>query len=111
MVATETNEFFAAAARVSLSQILADYVCLACSGEKWAGYVLCTSCYNSLSPANRMALPLYVHGFLFADERPIVEGGLSKAQFKEILGQALQELGGKAEVRSQKSEVSDQGSE
>jgi len=83
--------------KLSIAEIVAAETCLSCGGLKSPGYVFCQTCYELLPWLHKKCIPLFMRGYLFADENRSVRGHYSKEQFMAIYQEALQAL---ADIRS-----------
>ena len=84
-------------AKLSISEIVAAETCLSCGSLKAPGYVICRNCHELLPRLHKKCIPLFMRGYLFADEDRSVRGHYTKEQFMQVFQEALRVL---AETRS-----------
>lgn len=88
-----------AVAELSVSEICGADICWSCGGPKTPGQTLCKTDHGLLPYVHQKALPPFVRGYLFSDEKKNIESQYSKNKFMEVLLSALRVL---AQMRSER---------
>lgn len=76
----------------SISEVLSSNTCLSCSGAKLPGQPVCGTCHARLPYVHQQALPPYMKGYLFADEKRLIAEHYTHKTFKEVFITVLERL-------------------